>query len=199
MIARMVDEESATDPALPVPARSSRRPRATRDDWRQWLPEGVPEPSTITRAELLVEVQRWGVAVSERELRYWESLGALPHPVRKFQNGATHATYPLWYDEIVTEAVVLRGQGLDWSAIGQRLRGTFADIASRAIHARWKPDFRSPSLTPDVFIAIQRFMAEMNRGRNEDEKIMSADLVLITRSVQRIEFDILAPQEAEAE
>jgi hypothetical protein len=78
------------------------------ETWVDWLPTGVPEPPLITRAELLEKLASDGVTVSERELRYWETAGALPHPVRRSHQGAIHAVYPAWHDEIVKEVPKLR-------------------------------------------------------------------------------------------
>jgi len=189
----MIDDDTVGDPTPPTPARN---PRPPREDWRQWLPAGVPEPSTITRAELLTEVRRHGIAVSERELRYWESLHALPRPVRKFRNGAMQATYPWWHDEVVAELLQLRGRSRSWDEIGARLRQSFKAFATRTTPAPWKPNVPA-IITPDAYVAIQRLIADMNRGR--DEKILFADLRLYTGPDQYIPVDILPPQEDEDE
>ena len=74
----------------------------TKQTWRDWLPEGQPEPpQLITRAELVEQLQLEGVNVPERTLTFWESAGVLPRPVRRWRDGSPKALYPLHWQELV--------------------------------------------------------------------------------------------------
>jgi hypothetical protein len=164
-------QHEAEDDAEPLTRVTTSRKIRWGVDWRRWLPPGVAEPRSITRAELLADLKRNGLSVSERELRYWESLGALPNPVRQPREGAAHAAYPWWHGEIVAKVPQWRGQGLSWEAIGEQARVTFAD---RANHTgpigRWEND-EKPPLTPDVVAALQRFIAHVNREHGLDIQV----------------------------
>src|SRR5215210_5828485 len=82
-------------------ADRDRRTRAGRETWRDWLPPGHPEPSLITRGELLATLARRGLVVTERKLRAWEADGALPAPLWRRLDRAPCPLYPAWYAEVV--------------------------------------------------------------------------------------------------
>ncbi len=54
--------------------------------WLELLPD-LAEVPTITREELLTEFA--ALPFTERTLRHWEAVGALPWPIRKWHDGAT--------------------------------------------------------------------------------------------------------------
>ena len=61
--------------------------------WRDFVPTYLPPPPPrlITRAELLAELAEAGI--SERTLRHWEKVGALPRAVRQWHDAAVQAVY----------------------------------------------------------------------------------------------------------
>lgn len=145
-----------------------------RETWRDWWPDGVPEPpALITRAELLAKIEEnSGIRVTERELRYWEMLGALPGPIRQYHAGAIHATYPFWHAEVVALVPELRARRLPWPAIRDRLRARFAERVGATGSIKLSEIVRGveheplpprPPMSTDLVMAIQTFIHDMNR------------------------------------
>lgn len=113
--------------------------KAKRETWREWLsPEATltvlgPEADPallITREELLESLKG---TVTERELRYWESIGALPRPVLRFHRDAVRALYPSWYDTIVGNVHLRRAEKLSPEETRFYVREMFADYSSRLV------------------------------------------------------------------
>lgn len=99
------------------------------ETWRDWLPEGTPDPEELfTRDELLVEMRASGLEVSESDLRFWERVAVLPKPVRQGHKGATRAVYPWWYVPLVQRLRELQGEGERLESIRPLIR-TRAQIA----------------------------------------------------------------------
>jgi DNA-binding transcriptional MerR regulator len=158
----MVDDEREQQPQQkPAPVTRIRG----GGGWRAWLPEGQPEPTKlVTRAELLAKLKERGLLVTERELRYWESTGALPEPIRQFRGPGTYALYPWWHHSIVLQVPTLRGQGLSWEEIGQHLRADFATEAERTLRGEWSPT-GEPAMPPALIAEIHRFLTKISRDR----------------------------------
>ena len=71
--------------------------------WQDFLPPNIPPPEVIGRKALLERCAQSGATISERQLRYLESVGALPRPVRRFHEGAPQALYPVWLPAVVVQ------------------------------------------------------------------------------------------------
>ncbi len=99
--------------------------RPNKDTWVDWVKDGAPDPSPedlITRDELIDHLQQAGVPITARELRYWETAGALPRPVKRSHTGAIRAVYPTWVLRLIPRLRTLRHQGVPLSEIGAHLR-----------------------------------------------------------------------------
>ncbi len=112
----------------PIPRTpNSPEPQAPKQTWLQWLPEGVPPPSDdelIDRDELLRRVKEEdGQDIPPRTLRFWEALGIVPGPVRKWHAGATRALYPWWCVNVVKMAAFGRSLHTDPVRIAELGRG----------------------------------------------------------------------------
>lgn len=178
---------SKREPRLPAPP--VRLPRRT--DWQTWLPAGVAEPRTITRAALLDRLKQRNLLVTERELRYWESQGALPTPMRQYRDGGTHALYPSWHYQVVEQVPSLRGQGLGWAEIGDRLRDLFAGIAQRQIFGEWETE-KAPPLPAELVTSLQRFMAQINHDHEHGARFAILQ-IYPDRAGEPIEYPLFAP------
>jgi len=96
-----------------------------REDWRDWLPDGVPDPPAeelLTRDQVLAVLRRRRVKVTETAIQSWEKHGILPQPVRRWHNGAVRAIYPRWYPHLVQQLRSLQREGYPLAAIGRQLR-----------------------------------------------------------------------------
>lgn len=117
--------------------------RVPRETWRDWLTPDAAQALLgpradksllITRAELL---ERLGGSVTERELRYWESSGALPRPVRQFHRGAVQALYPSWHVDVVSNVRESRAEKLSPDEMRADARAIFEGFAAHL--AGWHP------------------------------------------------------------
>ncbi len=137
-----------------------------RETWREWLspdaalavlgPQADPR-LLITRGQLL---EHFHGAVTERELRYWESLGALPRPVRRFHNGAIHALYPAWYVDVVGNVHLRRAEKLPPAEIRSYVRDLFDGFAAHL--TGWQPR-TGPSLPHGLVEEVERFARQMHQ------------------------------------
>jgi len=97
--------------------------KVKRETWLDWLPPGAPEPRLFTREELAAELAQRGVKATVADLRHWERVGALPHPVRRGHRGATRAVYPEWFVPLVIRLRILQeSDNVPLSRIGPALR-----------------------------------------------------------------------------
>ncbi len=106
-----------------MPAETTPQPK--RETWRDWLPEGVPEPDLaelLSRDELIQALQDRGIDVSARTLAYWESEGVTPRPVRRWRGGAPAALYPSWFVDAVAFVRQSQASGIPLRIIGPLLR-----------------------------------------------------------------------------
>ena len=159
-----------------------------RETWLAWLPPGYPEPPLITRGELLEELARRGLVVSERRLRGWEAAGALPAPIWRRQDRAPRPLYPIWYAEVVEAMPRSRaGQG-SLAPLRPQLRARFEQAAQTFV--RTEPGRRShPPLPSGVITALQGLIAELNaRGVG----VAAAELRLIRPGEQPLSYTLPA-------
>ncbi len=99
--------------------------RPNKETWVDWVKDGAPDPSPedlITRDELIDHLREAGIPITTRELRYWETEGALPRPVKRSHTGAIRAVYPRWVLRLVPRLRTLRHQGVPLPEIGAHLR-----------------------------------------------------------------------------
>lgn len=103
--------------------------KTRRESWIDWVPPEGREDALLdaepllTRAELVAELRRGGDDVSARDLVYWQSVGAIPYPVKRQHQGAPHAFYPKWFVGTVHQLKSLQQQGYKLREIGPLLRG----------------------------------------------------------------------------
>lgn len=103
-----------------MPAESP--PATKRETWRDWMPEGAPEPELLSRAELLDQLKAWRVDATERDLRFWEYEGILPRSIRRSHNGAVRAVYPKWYAYLPRRVRTWQRLGFSLEQIRRRIR-----------------------------------------------------------------------------
>ncbi len=83
-----------------MPTEATSKPR--RQTWREWQSPDMPEPARLyTRDQTLGRIKRLGIKAKLSDIRYWESLGVLPGPVRQWHEGAVRGLYPGWYIALV--------------------------------------------------------------------------------------------------
>ncbi len=118
----------------------------TTETWEHpsWKAEGPPDPHLVTRAELLTIVKRLGLDADERDLRYWESLGLLPRPVRRRHGGATRALYPRWVAQLVFQLRYFQDQGLTLAELPDRMRAVSRRLSVDMVTLH--PEFPRPDL-----------------------------------------------------
>ncbi len=107
--------------------------RPARETWRDWVPD-AGDPALLTRAEVLARLERYGLNVSERTLRYWESQGVLPAPTVEKEGKPGY--YPWWFIDLVFHVRGWRDDGLPLSDIKPRARYS----ASRLARPWWYND-----------------------------------------------------------
>jgi len=97
---------------------------AKPETWRDWLPAGGPEPDRLyTRDQVLDLARGMRAEVSTSDIRYWEQVGVLPRPVRRWHEGAVRAVYPLLIAYLIKELRRLqRYEGLSLAEARPRLR-----------------------------------------------------------------------------
>ncbi len=131
------------------------------------MPVGAPEPTLLTRAQVVQALARRGVKVNESDLRYWEYEGILPRPVRQWHEGAVRAVYPDWYPFLVRRIRALQRQGLSLSEIAPHIRiharlwfgydQTSRDLELRQHIPPWATVPEDIELTPDLVAALEKF------------------------------------------
>lgn len=93
-----------------------------RQTWRDWQRNDVPEPSLITRDELLSRLDAEGIQVSVDNLQNWQEDGVTPYGTRQWHGGATRLMYPSWMVGVVRMLRHLQGQGETLDKIAPRVR-----------------------------------------------------------------------------
>ena len=113
---------------LPMPAKPLKAEKPQRITWRDWQPQGTPDPDELmTREEFVARLNDLAVDVTKRDLVYWESLEVLPRGIRKRSNQITRVYYPRWLMASIELLRTLQSLGWSLEAIGPRLRGTAAE------------------------------------------------------------------------
>ena len=95
----------------------SERPK--RETWREWVPS-AGDPILLTRAEVLTKLERLGLNVPERTLRYWEANGILPTPT--IEKPGLPGYYPWWIIDLIWLLRRLQVDGLPLGEIRDQLR-----------------------------------------------------------------------------
>ncbi len=96
---------------------------STKQTWRDWMPEGAPEPDRIlTRDELVERLRYYNIDADTESIRFWERAGILPRPIRQRRDGATRTTYPEWVIFLVQRIRQLQSEGFSLEQIRPRVR-----------------------------------------------------------------------------
>jgi len=96
---------------------------STKQTWRDWMPEGTPEPDRIlTRDELVERLRYYNIDADTESIRFWERAGILPRPIRQRRDGATRTTYPDWMIYLVQRIRQLQAEGFSLEQIRPRVR-----------------------------------------------------------------------------
>lgn len=135
-----------------------------RKTWRDWLPPDAPEPrveTLLTRDQLLARVSRLRPAIAETTLRSWERAGVLPHPIRRWHEGAVRAVYPPWYLDLVRQIRRLQRDGYPLAAIAAELEAYVQETHGRAPIGQWRRE--QIVLGPALVGELQRLAVEHER------------------------------------
>jgi len=101
---------------------------STKQTWRDWMPEGTPEPKgLLSRDELVDRLRYYRIEADATDLRFWEQRGILPRPVRQRRDGAIRTTYPEWVISLVRRIRQLQAEGFSLEQIRPRIR-RFAEL-----------------------------------------------------------------------
>ena len=139
--------------------------------WQDLLLEGTPPPKVIGRKALLERCAQLGTTISERQLRYLESVGALPRPVRRFHEGAPQALYPIWLPDVVVHVWKQYQGGSKLAVLAEELPDRLNDHAQRYVFlTRGLIDLNNlPSPFGDrfrhLFEDLTQFFAASGNGR----------------------------------
>jgi hypothetical protein len=154
-------EEDAAESGAPRIQRTPNapEPQAPKQTWLQWLPAGEKPPSDdelIDRDELLRRVKQEDEQdISPRTLRFWESMGIIPGPVRKRHSGATRALYPWWCVNLVKMAAFGRSLHTDPVRIAEIGRASIPTLM------RWHEIQRAIELHPTAQRAASDALAQI--------------------------------------
>lgn len=97
-----------------------------RETWRDWLPEGAPDPDELlTRDELIEQLRGEGFVVDREDLRNWQSTGAIPYGVNRWDGTATRTFYAPWMLGVVRTLRVMQADGRKMAEIRVHLRDLF--------------------------------------------------------------------------
>ncbi len=103
-------------------------PKTNRETWIDWVPDEGREDALLdaepmlTRDELVAELNQLDIAVTARDLIYWQTRGAIPYPVRQKRHGSSVAVYPQWMVNTIHQLRSLQEQGYKLREIGPLLR-----------------------------------------------------------------------------
>jgi DNA-binding transcriptional MerR regulator len=155
-----------------------------RITWRDWMPEGSPEPQTLlTRDEFLARLNAQNVNVDESDLRYWEYSGILPRAIKKWHENANYVFYPRWMLQTVTLLRGLRDAGLPLRDIPHYLQQDTED-ALRFTRLAEEQDQLNQKLNDQ---ADQTIFEDVQRGGDE---------LLIARGRKRARYAVMASLDA---
>ncbi len=137
------------------------------DDWRRWqadgwLPADAPAPEPlITRDQLLATLERLGLEVNPRTLRYWEHEGVLPAPIRRGRRGVTRALYPWWTVDLIWRLKPYRDKGLTLAELPDIMRAEARGLAVGPVARRLYPSAGgAPAVVPPDASDLAVFLAE---------------------------------------
>lgn len=125
------DEQDASTPA--------------RETWIDWVPEEGREDALLdaepllTRDELVAELQQYSGTkdVNARNIIHWQSIGAIPYPLKERRQGAPRALYPKWMIGTIHQLKSLQNDGYKLREIGPLLRfNTYHTFLPRALTPR---------------------------------------------------------------
>lgn len=117
--------------------------KANRDTWSDWFPDARPRWTIDGFIKIL---ERMGVDCDATTLRYWQTKGVIPHPVKRWTGTSTQALYPTIAAGFIHELRELQQRGFTLDEIAARLRGLAATMR--------EPD--PIGLTPAIVEAAQR-------------------------------------------
>lgn len=174
----MASNATVEAPTAALEEQTSKDAKTRPETWEDWLPPEVPPDAvpTITREAMLDHLlHRRNIAVTSRQLHYWEAEGLLPYPVRKHHEGAMYAFYPVWHYEVVAE-IARRYQ----QPRGRRPH--FADVraTSRERFAEWCRGYQlygfrgrgesqgANDLSPELFRVLRETMIRMKANGHGD-------------------------------
>ena len=105
---------------------STRAP--TKETWRDWFEweEGYDFENDEVTLDVLLESLQGYLKDEERvtadNIRYWQKIGVLPRPIKRWHDGATRALYPRWAAmETIFELLELQRRGYTLQQIKTRL------------------------------------------------------------------------------
>ncbi len=97
-----------------------------RETWRDWMPDGAPEPDELlTRDELLERLRGEGFVVSVDDLRNWQSTGTIPYGINRWRDGSVKTHYPRWMLDVVRTLRAMQSDGRKLAEIRSSLRDIF--------------------------------------------------------------------------
>ncbi len=184
--------------------------RPAPESWDQWQYPGLDEPELLTRTELLATLDRLGLSVTERQLRFWEAEGVLPAPVRRRRAGATRALYPVWCVNLVFALRHFQERGYALNELPERMRlaARYFSYAEEAYghptEQRWRaeppPIFPFESQSEDWFDyklrpALTQLLTPYAESflKFEGSRFVRADLILVDEHGKALKFSIPLP------
>ncbi len=99
--------------------------KAKQETWADWFPDAEPKRTIDGLIELL---EHMGVDCDATTLRYWQTKGVLPHPVKRWTGASTQALYPTIAAVFIAELRELQQRGFTLDEIAARLRGHAATM-----------------------------------------------------------------------
>jgi hypothetical protein len=99
-----------------------------RETWRDWEPEGTPEPELLlTRDHVLDQLRDEGFIVSRNDMRNWQTAGVIPYGINRWHEGAVRTLYPGWAAPMLRSVRTLQGEGRKLPEIRDRIRARWRD------------------------------------------------------------------------
>ena len=121
---------------------TAEKTKAARESWLDWVPEEGRDEALLdaepllTRDELVAELRQGGEDVTARDLIFWQTVGAIPYPVKRQRQGAPRAYYPRWMISTIHLLRNLQEQGYKLREVGPFLRGD--------LYHRFMPQAQTP-------------------------------------------------------
>src|SRR5215217_3238453 len=125
-------------------------PKRKQPSWLDLLPPAAPRPpreTLLTREELLAELHRRGVNVSEAALISWEKRGFAPRAIRSRREGRPVALYPEHAISAIAHLRELRETGRPLEEIAPIMRSwALSGLSLRDPLAKHQNAMRAPLL-----------------------------------------------------